>query len=608
VSNLSALRESRPIRDSLFDAVHGARVWLLCLLSVAILFTNLGAADFFEPDEGRNAEKPREILLLNDWVTPHENFLPVLDKPMFFYWLVALSFKVFGMTEGSARLPSALSALGCLFLVYRFARQWRGSWEALWSVLILLTSVEFFLLARIVILDMTLTLCVTLALCSFYSAVHAEEKKTRILYCLLMYVALGVGTLVKGLIGVIIPGMVCFVYLLATQQWSVLRRLYLLPGALGFLAIVGPWYVWADARNPGYLRYYFWEEHVTRYLTDEFDRAESWFYFFLVVAVGFMPWILVLPSALKDSWKKLDDKNIFLMIWAIVPFVFFSASKSQLPHYVLPLYPALAILSGQMIAARFNQPESKNSRLLYLPWILSAGTVVYLLIGGFWPSLLARAIRASVVENLAIIASCAAFLGVVCGSFAYANSRGYCKNQIAVYLCTSVWMAVFFLLVGQVMVRASTDRSSKSLAQESLSFLSPDSPVVIYNTYIAGLPFYLDIDRPIWLVAPEGKETWMGSPYVSKQMQNPASGHRKVTFTFDEFADAWKKMKNPPLVFAKAKHVSLLEGQVGEVTEELARTNDYVLVSKSERSRPVFEKSALKNEAALRFHEGLEKE
>jgi hypothetical protein len=169
-------------------------------------------------------------------------------------------------------------------------------------------------------------------------------------------------------------------------------------------------------------------------------------------------------------------------------------------------------------------------------------------------------------------------------------------------------MALFFLLVGQLMVRASTDRSSKSLAQKSLSFLTPDSPVVIYNTYIAGLPFYLDVDRPIWLVAPEGKETWMGSPYVSKQMQNPDSGHRKVIFTFDEFADAWKKMKHPPLVFGKAKHVSLLEGQVGEVTQELARANDYVLVSKSGQSRPVSENSVLKDEATLSFHEGLEKE
>ena len=113
------------------DTVHHYLPWLLGLVCVAVLFANLGGADFFEPDEGRNAEKAREILLLNDWVTPHENFLPVLDKPIFFYWLVAFSYKIFGVAEWSARLPSAVFALGCLFLVYHFARRWWGSWAAM---------------------------------------------------------------------------------------------------------------------------------------------------------------------------------------------------------------------------------------------------------------------------------------------------------------------------------------------------------------------------------------------------------------------------------------------------------------------------------------------
>jgi 4-amino-4-deoxy-L-arabinose transferase-like glycosyltransferase len=607
VSNLSAPHESRPPNDSILYAVRGARVWLLFLLSAALLFTNLGAADFFEPDEGRNAEKAREVLVLNDWVTPRENFLPVLDKPMFFYWLVALSLKAFGTTEWSARLPCALAALGCLFLVYRFARRWWGPWEAMWSVLILLTTVEFFLLARIVILDMILTLSVTLALCSFYTAVRTEDKRTRALYCLLFYSALGIGTLTKGLVGVVIPGMVCLVYLLLTRRWFALRSFYLLPGALVFLAIVGPWYIWADARNPGYVRYYFWEEHFTRYLTDEFERNQSWFYFLMVLAIGFAPWMFLLPAALNESWKKRNDQNIFMMIWAIVPLVFLSASKSQLPHYVLPLYPALAILSGQLMAARFKRPESKNGWLFYLPWVFSAATIVYLWIGGLWPPLLARAIRASAVENFTIIGYYTAFLVLLGGGFAYTRLRGYWKSQNAVYLCACIWMAAFFLLVGQLMVRVSADRSSKSLAQKSLSFLTSDSQVVIFNTYISGLPFYLDVDRPIWVVAPERRDTWMGSPYLSEQMRNPPSGHGKVLRTFDEFAQEWKKTKYPLLVFAKAKHIALLERQVGEATQQLASANDYVVVSKSRRAGAVAEVSVLRDKGGQVFHEGMEK-
>jgi len=562
------------------DAINPYLNWLLCLVCVVVLFVNLGSADFFEPDEGRNAEKAREILLLNDWVTPHENFLPVLDKPMFFYWLVALSYKIFGITEWSARLPSTVFAIGCLLLVYRFAYQSRGSWEALWSVLILLTSVEFFLLARIVRSDMTLTFCVTLALCSFYSAIHAENEKAKKLDCLLMYGALGAGTLVKGLIGLVIPGMVFFVYLLLTNKWSILRRLHLLPGALLFLVIVIPWNLWVDARNPGYMRYFFWDEHFTRYLTDEFNRSQSWFYFFFVIAVGFFPWTLLLPLVAKDSWQKIDDKNIFLILWAILPLLFFSASNSKLPHYILPIYPALAILTGRMITGFFNKPQSRARWVFYWPWILLAGFVLYLLIGGVWQRLLPTEIQATVSENLSFIGLSAALMVLIFGGYAYANLREFWSSQIASYICTCIVMAVFFLLVGHLMVTASVDRSAKALAQSTAPFITHDSQMAIYDTYMPGLIFYLRLDRPIWIVASPGKTTLMGSPYVSTHRRDPVPGRGKIVFNFEEFSDAWKKANPPLLVFAKAKTLLRLESQLAEGTKKLAGVDEYVLVSK----------------------------
>jgi hypothetical protein len=182
-----------------------------------------------------------------------------------------------------------------------------------------------------------------------------------------------------------------------------------------------------------------------------------------------------------------------------------------------------------------------------------------------------------------IIGYCTVFMGVIFGSFAYANSRGHWRSPSAVYICTCVWMAIFFLLMGRLMVTTSFERSSKTLAEKSRFFVTPDSQPAIYNTYITGLIFHLRLDRPIWVVAPEGKPTWMGSPYVSKKRPKPASGYGKVLFTFDEFTDAWKKKKHPLLVFAKAKHVDLLERQVGAVTKELVRVDEYVVVSKPEQ-------------------------
>jgi 4-amino-4-deoxy-L-arabinose transferase-like glycosyltransferase len=183
--------------------------WLLCAGCLVVIFCQLGAAALFEPDEGRNAERAREILELDNWLIPHENFLPALDKPVFLYWLIAISYKVFGISEWSARLPSALAAIGCLFVLYRFARIHWGLWEALWAVLVLATGVEFFMFSRLVIFDMTLTFFTTIALCEFYSAAQTEEKNIRRRHCLLMYSAMALATLLKGPIGVMIPAW-CF--------------------------------------------------------------------------------------------------------------------------------------------------------------------------------------------------------------------------------------------------------------------------------------------------------------------------------------------------------------------------------------------------------------
>ena len=152
------------------NVTNPASYWAIGLIifCLCVLFSHLGTAVLFEPDEGRNAEIAREILLLKDWVTPHYDFIPRLDKPISYFWLVALSFRLFGLSEWSARLPSALAAFACLSVTYALARAMFGRWAALWSVLVLLTSIEFFALSRIVILDMLLTFFFSLALCAFF--------------------------------------------------------------------------------------------------------------------------------------------------------------------------------------------------------------------------------------------------------------------------------------------------------------------------------------------------------------------------------------------------------------------------------------------------------
>jgi 4-amino-4-deoxy-L-arabinose transferase-like glycosyltransferase len=261
-------------------------LWAFCLLT---LFYGLGKAQLFEPDEGRNAEIAREILVTGDWITPHDDFLPALDKPIPFFWLVAFAYKLLGVSEGPARLPSALAALGCLVLVYRFCRKWFSVSRALWSVLILASSVEFFLLSRVVIFDMTLTFCISLALFSFYAATQAEDERSRKHDCFIMYAAMGAGSLIKGPIGLFIPMMVIGGYLLLSKKLTFIFQMSLFVGLIIVFVIAAPWYSWAELQNPGYLKYFLWEEHLLRFLTPHFSRTGPWYYFCLVLAAGFVP-------------------------------------------------------------------------------------------------------------------------------------------------------------------------------------------------------------------------------------------------------------------------------------------------------------------------------
>ena len=422
---------------------------------------------------------------------------PTLDKPIAFYWPVALSFKLFGFSEWAARLPSALAASGCLLLVYQFARRHWGARTALWSCLVLATSVEFFFFARLVNLDMSLTFFITLALLSFYSAVRAEEARSRFLHSVAMYAALGAGTLIKGAVAVAVPGMVIFFYLLMTRQWSLFtapgtrqRRPHLLRYRNTTVPLDG-------SKKPGYLRYFLWEEHFVRYLTPEFDHSQGWYYFFLVLAAGFFPWSALLPLAARDMWrKKFADSNRFLAIWSLLPLIFFSFSKSQLPQYILPIFPALALGIGRFLAEKFSGAGARRWSLVSAPWVFVIAVICYLLVGAAWPNLLARQARTAVALNISSIAVSGVLFLVILGVFFSGYRRNWWRGWDAVYISTATGMALFFIVLGQLMASASIARGSRSLAQISAPFIGSGDRETFYDTYLPGIAFTLPPINP----------------------------------------------------------------------------------------------------------------
>ncbi|HET8564454.1 MAG TPA: glycosyltransferase family 39 protein, partial [Candidatus Binatia bacterium] len=510
------------------------------LACVFILFHNLGGPALFEPDEGRNAEKGREILLTRDWVTPHENFLPVLDKPVFSYWLIAISYKLFGISEWSARLPSALAGLGSLILVYVFAKTFMGSWEALWSVLILVSSPEFVALCRIVIFDMPLNFFITFSLCCFYWGMNADSQGKKRIFYLLMYAAMGCATLVKGPVGLVIPGMVISFYALLAKKWSLYREMDLLLGTIVFLLIAAPWYVWVEIRNPGYLRYFFWEEHFIRFLTPHFHRSKPWYYFFAVLAIGFIPWTFLLPNVIIARWKgPVGEVNLFLIVWAVLPFLFFSFSNSKLPHYVLPIYPPLGILLGERLAVNFEKSSGGRSKVLWLPALNLLFVFFIWVVSVYWPDLLPRRLTESVREAFHE-APGFLILGTLVGMILLASGSRRAFGQDSLYVLCCVGFALFFLSLQPIAKLVSLAGSSKDLAEKSASLIGPQDQVVIYGTYRSSLPFYLHIERPIWVVGSGMQSNIMGSWYVAEKRPQPLAGYGKVLFTFEEFSERWE--------------------------------------------------------------------
>src|SRR5215470_919898 len=301
------------------------------LLAAAVVwFAGLEYRGLFMPDEGRYADIAREMLDSNDWVTPRLNGIKYLEKPPLQYWATAGIFALFGFDEWTARLWPAITGVLCIaftaFAAFRLARG--PSWAL--AALALAGSWGFFLGGQFLTLDMGLTFFLTAALLSFVLGLQpgvsppAERN-----WMLLAWTALACAVLSKGLVSIVIPGLALAVYAAVERDLSPLRRMHWLPGLALFAAIVVPWFVLVQEKNPEFFRFFFVHEHFERFALPDHHRPGPWWYFVPVLLVGLWPWTPVVPTAIARGWRapaaggfRLDR---FLVIWAAVIVAFFSA-------------------------------------------------------------------------------------------------------------------------------------------------------------------------------------------------------------------------------------------------------------------------------------------
>jgi 4-amino-4-deoxy-L-arabinose transferase-like glycosyltransferase len=333
-----------------------ADLLLLALIIGGIYLLLLGQRPLGVPSEARYAEIPREMLATGDWLTPRLNGVKYFEKPPLFYWLQAADEAAFGRSEFALRVLTAAFGMGGSLLVYVVGRALWSRRAGLLAAATMATSLLYFELSRQVLLDMPVAFFLTATFTAFLLGIRAPPEslaRSRAMY--VMYAMAAAATLTKGLIGMALPGLVVLVWLIITGRWSELRHVRLPSGALLFIALTAPWHVLVALKNPEFAWFYFVHEHVLRFLTPEAGRSEPVWFFIPILAVGWLPWVVFLPSALWDTvsawWsdRRGRTSELFILLWFLLPFLFFSASRSKLIPYVLPFFPPLALLLGAWV-------------------------------------------------------------------------------------------------------------------------------------------------------------------------------------------------------------------------------------------------------------------
>jgi 4-amino-4-deoxy-L-arabinose transferase-like glycosyltransferase len=487
--------------------LFAAAVYLGCIISPPSLMDDVDAVQ---------AQIAVNMLHSRDWVTARLDGVAYLEKAPLTYWMIAVFFKAFGVIDGVARIPIALAAIGLALATAAFARWAFGAREALYAGLVIATCIGLFLFTRILIPDVILTLTITLALWAFLRALDEEEPRPK-LWAAVLAAAMGVGLLLKSLIGLVFPIGAGLVYLFLMKQlfegrtW---RRLRPFSGALIALAIAAPWHILATLRNPpyfvftmrsepgeyhGFFWFYFFNEQLLRFLNMRYPRDYDTVprhLFWLFHLLWLFPWSVYLPAIAKLSFKPLDragKTRLLALCWMGFVMIFFTFSTTQ-EYYSMPIYPAVALLLGCAMAAGGNWIRN-GTRVLCgvagLAAVLVLG-ILYTVRGLPAPGDIASALASHpaayklslghmedlTVESFAYLRLPLAVAAVafVIGFLGTVRSTGR-----QVYIAAAVMMVIFFHAARLALVVFDPYMSSRPLAEALLA--APAGKLVVNHHY-----------------------------------------------------------------------------------------------------------------------------
>jgi 4-amino-4-deoxy-L-arabinose transferase-like glycosyltransferase len=380
--------------------------WAILILATLYVcyFSHLGAIGFVGPDEPRYAWIARHMVETGDWVTPRLYGKPWFEKPVLYYWGAALCFKLFGVSEAAARLPSAISALLATLALAWLALRLYGAETARWLLLLLPTTVGMIGFSHAAATDMPFSAMFTIAMvCAAVVLGLTRNENTPILprtpwlALILFGFFLGLAALAKGPAAIILSGGAIFFWALFTKRWRDAFRLFHPAAIASFCLTALPWYILCARRNPDFFRIFIIEHNFKRYLTPEFQHIQPFWFYLPILLIALFPWVGMSISAVSYVFRKKlgmrpDIWSIYLLTWIFLPLAFFSISKSKLPGYILPAILPFALLTAISLSKALSTPKvplPSGYAVLALTPVLTAATAsatIYLEHASFLPS------------------------------------------------------------------------------------------------------------------------------------------------------------------------------------------------------------------------------
>ena len=488
-------------------------VLLLVAFCGFLFFYGLGAFGLLGADEPRYAQIAREMLDRSDWITPTLQGKPWLEKPVLYYWQAMLSFRVAGVTDQTARLPAAFDAALLIAAIYLFLRRFRPGSE-LDGALITASCAGVIGFARAAATDMPLAATFSIALLAWY----AWYESRRHIYLAAFYIALALGTLAKGPVAPALAAVIIFLFVAVKRDWRAIPRTLWIPGIAVYLAVMLPWYIAVQLRNPEFFRFFILEHNLARFSQDVYHHHQPFWFYLPVFLLAMMPWTLALILAVAERVRLFwaEGKQafsspeaswpLFLLIWMLVPILFFSASQSKLPGYILPAVPAGALLVAEYLASRgrvqsFNAEgaevsrRSRDEKKLPLPFAAAHGVLCGVLI-------FAALSAASIAMNHHLLWGSGTYVAAAIAAVFALGIGVALLSRAGVRLLRPVTMFAVVVSVGAVIRLAApvidATQSARPIARSIQAFSNEPVPIALYHVNRVlgyGLEFYFN--RPV---------------------------------------------------------------------------------------------------------------